>query len=263
MGYGKIVATGLCVVFLAGAASAGVVQLGEWTVDQDNYNDTLAPNANYGNSDAKRAAKHRQETTWYGDWSDADLTDLGNQLATLASGGGTYGTDYYVEFRTATNDWGMHGGASFVPEVAAFMSAVDWTETGATNNVASPGVSWATPGYAYVTFWGLPEIMNTAPVVGGWGTASTGGNVSRNTAMLDQALVNALLNDPNCRGLRMEDYIASGWFNDVNMAKERWGGAGAARLVLFFSEPVLPIPEPAGLGLIGLAMLGLRKRRST
>jgi len=263
MGYGKIVATGLCVVFLAAAAQAGVVQLGEWTVDQDNYNNTLSPSQNRGSTDASRAAKNKQETTWYGDWSDGDLAELKGHITTIAGGGGIYGTDYWVEFLTATNDWGINGGASFTPRVSAFLSQVDWDEYQATNNVASTGVSWFRHDTgAGVQFWGLADIDNTAPVVGGWDTPSVYDPryISWNTAVLDEPLVTALTDDPNCRGLRMWD---EDWYNDVNMARERWGGAGAARLRLFYSEPVPPIPETgsAVILLLGAAGLARKSRR--
>jgi MYXO-CTERM domain-containing protein len=38
--------------------------------------------------------------------------------------------------------------------------------------------------------------------------------------------------------------------------------AYSSRVAFYLTDDVPPVPEPAGLGLIGLAMLGLRRKRS-
>ena len=58
-------------------------------------------------------------------------------------------------------------------------------------------------------------------------------------------------NASECRGLRMWD---EEYFNDQNMARERWGASADPQLVLY-------IPEPATMILLGLGGLGMLIRR--
>ena len=185
----------LLVVLAMTSWAMGALVVDQWSVDQDNYNNTLSVNSNYGTADTKRAAKAQQETTWYGDWSDADLLDLKSQVDAFIGAGKVYGTDFWVEFQTATNDWGTHAGAAWTPRVSSFLSDVDWVEIQATNVVASTGQNWLhhTSGSS-TTFWGLADIDNTAPVVGGWATPSTGSVISWNTGVVQNRVTLPLLN---------------------------------------------------------------------
>ena len=57
--------------------------------------------------------------------------------------------------------------------------------------------------------------------------------------------------------------LAAGWYN-MRIMNVGSGGGEYWSLTIDgdFAPPVAPIPEPAGLGLVGLALLAVRKRRS-
>jgi hypothetical protein len=191
-------------------------------VAKDNFNDTLAPTTNWGSSSNKRFAKDHQETTWYGDWSEADLQELEALLATPPPAGWWY--EVYFQASTAES-WAQHCKETFVPEIAAFFSTTDWTETGASNDYADGFTLTRWDGDPNKTFWNLAEIENTAPCVGNWENASTGpGDIKWNSALLDAAVIDALINDPLCRGLRAHD--AGVYCNDQTLTREKWGSPG-------------------------------------
>lgn len=259
---GKALAIMMVIGLGASIALPAQVMVASWVCDRDNANDTVSTFLNYGGKSNVRWCKDKQEGTHYADWSEAQLEDLWAQLNNGAP-------PPYMHVRYALT------GASWEAPVpgaviwfGAFMSETDWDANESCNNInptlhagacnsfaddnAGVGdVDWNNvPG---TTFWQLPELTNSVPFVG-FIPSPGPGTPYLNRCDVDLAVVNALVNDPLCRGLRSWD---TQWQNFQVYNRGQWGCPGvAARLELW-------VPEPGSLVLLVTGGIGvlLRKRR--
>lgn len=268
----------LAVVSVFTSVASADLLVGTYKCARDSFN------ANYpgetlwssGGTGTWRAAKAKQEGTYYADWDDATLADLDAAMAAPLPAGYTgWEVRLVVPSGGSTN-------ANKVVHVGAFSSTTDWVEgatdrtppidgvnpAGSCNDYASVTTDgsggvvtflpWVDPGSGNaVLFWGLPDIQNSADIIGwnfpgvpNWGDQASVDQL--NQVVLDAAVLSDLMTGQANRGLRL---WADDYGNETCAAIGQWGSAGGARLALY------AIPEPASLALIGLGGLGLLARR--
>jgi hypothetical protein len=238
----------------------------KYICDRDNFNDTVSPLLNYGRKANGRLAKDRQETTLYCDWSESQLMDLQALLQSQP----TF-PPYWPQVHLAVTGVTWEGAnPANVVWFGAFSSGNDWNANEGCDNTGplaqvgachlyaddadGAAIPWTLPDTVPVAdFWQLPELTNSVPIVGF--VPSTGpADVHTMMAAVDAAVLDKLINDPTCRGLR---FWSEQWNNHQVYARGQWGCPGPAAAAL------IVIPEPATMLLLtaGAAALIARKRR--
>lgn len=250
---------------IAPLAMAQDLLVATYAVERDNFN-IKNTSLNDGHGCNGRWAKADGDATHYADWSEADLQDLKALIASAPPAGYT---GYEVRYAFT----GAFGGFQLLWQVqfGAFASTNDWNpdesgdnrapalNTGASDLMADDQLAvqlpWVDPGTgAPVTFWGLPELTNSVPFIG-WRPSTGPGDVDHLQAVVDQAVLDALIDDPLVRGLRCH---STEYFNEQVYARGQWGTSTAAAKLLVYA-----VPEPASLLLVAFGGVGLllRKKR--
>ena len=160
-----------------------------------------------------------------------------------------------------------------------------WTGTyapGAMYDEPDPGNDEYMYGYSDA-FW-TPGLTGTYKVEVSWGSQNPGhdpdtdyffrsdgspGSEVASVQDVDQGYLadQVTIGGPGGAGAgAWSDFMELGTFDLIATSTFRFThsgtGGGSTQGVWRFSEPAAPIPEPAGLGLLGVALLAVRKRRS-
>ena len=274
---------GIAVVTCAVAFGDVVTQPFSPTKDAGMPGHSSENNCNMGADNADRTIKDYQHTgayafdlgavaTWLTSNTPVDPTSLASITQAISDG------YLKAEFSVCQVGTGYNGLSA---QVRTIDCAVDWTQGNGTSNwdnfnwtSGTVAATWTNPnqvhpdqGAALGAGWGLAQnagFTNAAYTLNSqtmtWGAVAD----SYATAELDAGILHSMLNDVNNRGL----YIFAPWGGDSNNSSyfsEQGGTDRAPKLVLTYEEPeVAVIPEPAGLGLLGLlglALLGRLKKR--
>jgi hypothetical protein len=250
---------------MCSAALADEIMVSSYVCARDNQNSTASVLRNWGRKCNVRFAKSDGDGTLYCDWSENDLQEL---WAAMQGVPPAPNTDWEVRFAVTGTTWAPdHDDPT---DFGAFFSDNDWVndescdntgpfdDVGAcdsfANSVPVPETPWANAGVP-VSFWGLAENTNSTPFPNFRGSADPGVPYLMK-APVDMAVLQDLILDPNCRGLRCHSDV--GGHNHNVYARGQWGCPGVApRLELW------AVPEPATMMLIGAGAVALvlRKRR--
>jgi hypothetical protein len=261
----RVLAIVAVVCLVASVSSAAELLVQKWICDRDNFNDTSNTLRNYGEKCNARIAKDKQETTLYVDWSQDQYEEINAMMATPPPAPYTA-----WEVRVGVSGVGWEGAnPAAVIWFGAFQSLNDWNanescdntvgdDLGACNSwadsVPTPEVPWLNLAGNAVSFWGLPELTNSVPIVG-FLPSPAPGTEHLMQAKLDPAVLYKLKHDETCRGLR---FWSEAYLNHQVYARGQWGCPGPAATAL----KLYAVPEPATMLLIAVGgVLLLRKKR--
>lgn len=231
---------------------------------------------NRGARQSVRAGKGTGQETWYGDfdtaamlaWEAANPLQAGQsyQFTLYLKGSGEWLAVDNLSVKTLNllNDWveGDSSSGNFTqwgwtdpfnnPAATAYYSATYEDPLSPGNPDLARSVRWTSPAGAQGQYNGnnsLHDLTNTAQL---WGSPVETGYYMG--ALLDDAIVNDLLNNPLNRGL--------GTWNDVTAGNDSVYTQNAAIGNRPYIEAFVVVPEPATLGLLLLGgVAGLIRRR--
>ncbi|HET6430095.1 MAG TPA: PEP-CTERM sorting domain-containing protein [Phycisphaerae bacterium] len=235
--------------------------------DRDNFNVNYSGETNWnaGGTNSWRVGKGQQEGTYYCDYSYDNLQLLKDAMDNFVPSA----PGNWLEVRLLSVGNGYQSTVK-TTSVETLDSQTDWIEgtndrgistLGASNDNAAVGVPWVTATGAQVTFWNLPSAYLNSTTYVGWRSRIYDAGVlvqdGDNEITLDMPLVMHLINEPNCRGLRMfGHWDGPGAEENAAIAtRTQWSTGAMLRLV--------EVPEPATMVLLTLGGLGvlLRKKR--
>ena len=245
----------LVVTCVCSAGFAAEIMVSSYVCERDNVNTTASVLKNYGQKSNGRFAKSDGDGTMYCDWSVNQLEALWAEMQGVPP---APNTDWEVRFAVTGTTWDAdHDDPT---DFGAFFSENDWTgpedcsNAGPSNDVGAcdsfadsvpvPETPWLNAGVP-VSFWGLAENTNSTPFPNFRGSAGPAVPYLMR-APVDMAVLQDLIFDTNCRGLRCHSDV--GGHNNQVYLRGQWGcpGPAAAQLVLTLGGgPVLPYPGDA------------------